>query len=244
VALVRKWKSGRGRPARTNAVPGENRLTSDLLEPRNAAASRWLVVFALGYGLLHHVGAVLSPLGSVGVTRWADWAEMGVPYAVLLPAAAALVTGGASRWVWAVYLVGAITYAEGAGIHLAANSIGNVDPGTAVHLWDEVIGHYAWYTGVVLVVVALASTFARQAPAGKIGPYALAALVGITHATNSLEGGTVVFGVLAAAVLGGWGWVTRAGLGRLLLVAYALALLLLAGYGSWHGGFPQPSGLP
>lgn len=50
-------------------------------EPRDTAASRWLVVFALAYGLLHHVGAVMSSLGSVGVTRWADWAEMCVPEA-------------------------------------------------------------------------------------------------------------------------------------------------------------------
>lgn len=215
-----------------------------LPEPRNAAASRWLVVFAVAYGLLHHVGAVVSPLGAVGVTRWADWAEMGVPYAVLSAAAAALATGGAGRRAWLVFLVGAITYAEGAGIHLAANSIGNVDPGPAVHLWDEVVGHYAWFAGAALVVAALASVFARQEPPGTIGPYLLAALVGLTHATNSLEGGTAVFGLLVAAVFAGVGWVTRAGLGRLLLVGYAPALLLLAGYGVRHGGFPQPSQLP
>ena len=73
--------------------------------------------------------------------------------------------------------------------------------------------------------------------------YPLALLVGITHATNSLEGGTAVFGLVVAVLGCGWGWVTRARLGRLLLVAYAPALLIVAGYGLWHGGFPQPSEL-
>jgi hypothetical protein len=208
---------------------------------KTRTASRWLSVFALAYGLLHHVGAVVSPLGTVGVTRWADWAEMCVPYAVLLTAAAALVAGGADRRAWVVYLVGAITYAEGAGIHLAANSIANVDPGAAAHLWDEQVGHYLWYAGVALVITALALAFARRPLPGRFGPYLLAALVGLTHATNSLEGGTAFFGALVAVLFCAWGWVTRAGLGRLLLVAYSLALLVLAGYGLWHGGFPQPS---
>lgn len=36
-------------------------------------------------------------------------------------------------------------YASGHGIHLAANSIGNVSPGPTARLWDEVVGHCVWY---------------------------------------------------------------------------------------------------
>jgi hypothetical protein len=169
---------------------------------------------------------------------------MCVPYAVLMSAAAALASGAVGRRVWVVFLVGAITYAEGAGIHLAANSVGNVDPGRAAHFWDEVVGHYAWYLGVALVVAALAAAFARQAAPYRISADVLAVLVGVTHATNSLEGGTAVFGMLVAGIFCGWGWLTRAGLGRLLLVAYSVGLVVLVGYGIWQGGFPQPSQLP
>ncbi|MGW4465428.1 hypothetical protein [Micromonospora sp. NPDC004704] len=218
--------------------PGEDQT------PRAPAPARQaLVVFALAYGLLHHLGGALGGLGTVGPTRWADWAELLVPYAVLVPAAVALAAGGARRTVWAVYLVGALVYAEGKGVHVAANSIGNVAPGPASHLWDEVVGHYLWYAGAALVLGALAATFARSAPPHGIGGYLLALLVGLTHATNSLEGGTAVFGLVVAIVGCGWGWSTRAGLGRLLLVAYAPAVLVLVGYGLWHGGFPQPSEL-
>lgn len=204
---------------------------------------RSLAVVALAYGLLHHLGTGLGRLGTVGPTRWADWAELLVPYAVLLPAAVALVAGGASRTVWGVYLVGALSYAEGKGIHLAANSIGNVAPGPAAHLWDEVVGHYLWYAGAALVLAALAATFARYDPPRGVGPYLPALLVGVTHGTNSLEGGTAAFGIVVALVGCGWGWATRAQLGRLLLVACVPALLLLVGYGLRHGGFPQPSEL-
>jgi hypothetical protein len=90
---------------------------------------------------------------------------------VLLPAAAALASSAANRRVWTVYLVGVITYVEGAGIHLAANSIGNVEPGRAAHLWDEVVGHYAWSLGAALIVAALAAAFARQPASHKISAY-------------------------------------------------------------------------
>jgi hypothetical protein len=211
----------------------------------SAVRVRWpLAAVGLGYAVLHHVGVALAPLGSVGPTRWADWVDLATPYAVLLPAAAALARARASRRAWALYLVGAVTYADGHGIHLSANSVGNVAPGQPAHLWDEVVGHYLWYAGISVVFAALAIVLARQhGPAG-VGGYALAALVGVTHATNSLEGGTVVFGIVTAAVFAAWGWATRATLGRLLLVAYVTALLLLASYGLWQGGFPQPSELP
>jgi hypothetical protein len=202
-----------------------------------------LAAVALGYGVFHHVGAALAPLGSVGLTRWADWVDLATPYAVLVPAAAALAAGRAGRRLWVVFLVGAVAYTDGHGVHLAANSIGNQAPGQAAHLWDEVVGHYLWYAGAAVMFAALAAAFARYPRPAGAGCYALAVLVGVTHATNSLEGGTAVFGIVVAAAFTGWGWATRAGLGRLLLVAYLPALLILAGYGLWHGGFPQPSEL-
>lgn len=210
---------------------------------RAAAGEPWLAASAIAYVLLHHAGGALASLGSVGVTRWADWIDLSTPYAVLLPAAVALARARAGRRLWSLYLVGALTYTEGHGIHLAANSVGNADPGRTAHLWDEVVGHYLWYAGTALVFAALAAAFARYDPPGNVGAYALAVLVGFTHATNSLEGGTAVFGMVTAAGFAGWGWTARARLGRLLAVAYVPALLVLAGYGLWHGGFPQPSGL-
>ncbi|TDE33671.1 hypothetical protein [Actinomadura sp. 6K520] len=189
-------------------------------------ARRWLAACALAYGLTHHIGFGLAWLGMVGDTRWADWADVLTPYAVLLTAAAALHAGRADHRGWALYLVGAITYVEGHGIHLAANSVGNDTPGIAVvHLWDEVAGHYIWYAGTALVVAALAL------------------VVAVTWTTNSLEGGTAVMGLLVAAAFTAWGLRTRHDLGGVLIPAFAPAFVALTAYGVWQRGFPQPTEL-
>ncbi|MFC7728190.1 hypothetical protein [Actinomadura keratinilytica] len=119
--------------------------TAPTTGPAYAHPAFWLTATAVTYALTHHVGVAMAWLGTIGPTRWADWIDLLTPYAVLLPAAAALHTGGADRRAWALYLTGALTYVEGHGIHLAANSVGNHTPNAAAHLWDEVVGHYIWY---------------------------------------------------------------------------------------------------
>jgi hypothetical protein len=212
-------------------------------EPVGAPYLLWLAVMAIAYGLTHHIGFGLARLGTVGETRWADWIDILTPYVVLLPAAAALRAGGAGRRAWVLYLIGAFTYVEGHGVHLSANSVGNVEPSDVVHLWDEVVGHYLWYGGLILVVAALAVVLAARPPVSGPVPVVLALLTGVTFTTNSLEGGTALLGIGAAAGFGVWGWATRDRLGRLLLPAFVPALITLAGYGIWHRGFPQPSDL-
>lgn len=207
-------------------------------------AAGWLAVTATAYVLLHHVGTALGWLGGIGLTRWADWVDLFTPYAVVLSAGIGLARSHRlGAWVWGVYAVGAVTYVEGHGIHLAANSIGNIAPGPAAHFWDETAGHYLWYAGWTLILTALTAAFAhRPAPRGRL-PYALATALGVTAATNALEGGTAVLGLLSALAFVATGWITRRGTGRLLLLAYGLTLLILIGYGCWHRGFPQPSQL-
>ena len=190
--------------------------------------------------MFHHVGVLLKGFGDVGVTGVADWVDLLTPYLVLLPAAMALWRNGSGpRW-WAVFAIGAVTYVEGHGIHLAANSIANAAPGPAAHLWDEVVGHYVWYAGAALVAACLIRVLADNPLRATTPAYALAVLVGTTHATNALEGGTAVFGLVVALAL-----VIGALRSRLphVLLAYGIALIVLAGYGLWQRGFPQPSEL-
>lgn len=202
-----------------------------------------LAATAAAYGCLHHLGSLGSGLGAVGPTRWTDWLDLVTPYAVLVPAAVALVAAGARAGVLLVFLVGAVAYTDGHGIHLAANSVGNVAPGDAAHLWDEVVGHYLWQAGWFVVLTALTACFARRPPARGPVPHLLALLVGVTIGTNALEGGTVPLALAAAVAFGVAGWRTRGGLGRLLLVAFLPAGAVILGYGLLHGGFPQPSEL-
>lgn len=190
-------------------------------EPLSTAQARAFAVTMLAYGVLHHVGTLPSSFEMMGSTRWTDWLDVLTPYAVLLPAAVTLLSAGAWLRRWAVYLVGAVMYADGHGIHLAANSIGRTAPGPAVHLWDEVVGHYVWYAGWILVLAALTAVLARRALPHGAFPHAVALLVGTTTATNALEGGTVALMLTSGAVFLVVGWRTRLCLGRLLIVAYA-----------------------
>ncbi|WP_203711940.1 hypothetical protein [Asanoa siamensis] len=203
----------------------------------------WLAGAAIAYSVVHHVGSGLAGLGPVGSssTRWADWVDVATPYAFLLPAAVALRrVGGVAARTWLVYLVGAITYVEGHGVHLSANSINNAAPTAAAHLWDEVVGHYLWFTGAMLVWAALATGFARHRPAGGPFPALLALAVGVTVATNALEGGTALLGLAAAAAFAVRGWLTRDRLGRLILIAFVPATLIIIAWGVRNRVFPNP----
>ena len=201
----------------------------------------WLTVTAGAYALLHHIGSLPDGLGHPpgSATRWVDWLDLLVPYLVLMPALAALTTAGAavSRTMWLLFAVGAVAYASGHGIHLAANSVVNavadsVGPTPAAvadtaHLWDERVGHLVWYAGAALVMAALALVLLQRPPVRAWWPYALALAVGVTWATNAVGGGIALLGFGAAVTFVAVGWKQRATQGRLLAVAFAPAVVLI-----------------
>lgn len=198
-----------------------------------------LAAFAVAVVLGHHTGVLFEPLGEVGTTRWADWIDLAVPYAVVGLAAAFLAAVGADRRAWIVFAAGALAYTQGQGIHLAANSIANIDPGDTAHLWDEVVGHYVWYGGLAVVVAALAlAADRRRLPANPVRS-PLAALFGFTVFTNSVEGGTPLLGIVTALGFVVWGLRRRGRLAWLLVPAYGVALAGLVGWGAYWRGWPQ-----
>lgn len=193
-----------------------------------------LAATAAAYALCHHVGSLPNGLGTAGETRRADWIDLLTPYLVLLPAAAALAAAGVGARRWAAFAVGALLYAQGHGIHLAANSVGNVEPSPVVHLWDEVVGHAVWYAGVAVVAMVLATAMRdRPLPGGRgrlAAAAALAVAVGGTWATNAAGGGLAVPAVAVAGGLTWYGWRHRRSLAALLAVGFGPAGLGLLGY--------------
>ena len=209
-----------------------------------SATSRWLVAFGVAIVVGQHLGALPGGLGSAGgATLWVDWIDLLTPYAVVGTALAALASAGTTPRGWLLAGVGAIAYVQGHGLHLAANSIGNARGDAApVHLWDEVMGHWVWYAGLALLLVALVPAARDAGVRAPVLGLLLAAGVGSTWATNALEGGTAVASLAVAVGLSVWGWRLRAhGTGRLLLAAFLLAVLVLGGWGLLQGGFPAPS---
>ena len=216
-------------------------------ERHGRAFGGWLLVLAVGYVVLHHGGTIFADLGDVGDTdtRWADWIDLLTPYVVTGAAGGALRGAGASRGTWALFWFGTVMYTQGHGIHLAANSVNNALPGSTepAYLWDEHVGHYLWYVGFYLVVVALALALADRRPRGGLTAHLLALAVGFTNFTNSIEGQTALLGIAAAVFFSVWGLLTRDGMGRLLLTAFGFSGLLFLAFGLWQGGFPEFSEL-
>lgn len=190
----------------------------------SAMYSRWLAITALSYAVVHHLGLLPEGLGEgPDHTRWADWLDLLVPWAVLVPAAFTMRDAPATQRAWLWFGAGSVLYVMGHGIHLAANSIGNAYPSDTAHLWDEVVGHAIWYAGVALILYALALTMLGRPRPGPIG-YVLAVAAGVTWATNMLDGGPWFLGLLVAVAACAFGWVRRAELGVVLLVGFAPAI--------------------
>lgn len=215
---------------------------------------RWLGWFALAVIIGMQAGTVFKPLGTVGETRVADWVDLLTPFAILGCAAMVLVRAQATRGQWALLGVGGITFTLGHGLHLAANSISNVaDKVVAkapiVHLWDEVVSHYIWYTGLFLVMAAMAWALRPQEFRVGAVDVVVALLVAVTLVNTYIEGGAPWLGLafLAAGAVCGVLW-RPAAVSRLLLVVGGAGLVLLIGWGVYWlvadgSTFPQFSEL-
>jgi len=198
---------------------------------------RWLGWFALAVIIGMQAGTVFKPLGSVGETRVADWVDLLTPYAILGCAAMVLLRAWATRGQWVLLGVGGITFTLGHGLHLAANSISNVADqvvagASIVHLWDEVVSHWIWYTGLFLVMAAVAWALRDQELAVGAPDMVVAMLVAVTLVNTYIEGATPWLGLifLAAGLIAGLMW-RPATVSRLLLVVGGAGLVLLIGWG-------------
>lgn len=200
---------------------------------------RWLGWFALAVIIGMQAGTVFKPLGTVGETRVADWVDLLTPFAILGCAAMVLMRAGATRGQWVLLGVAGITFTLGHGLHLAANSISNVADtvvakASIVHLWDEVVSHYIWYTGLFLVMAGMA--WALRDQEFRVGgvDVLVALLVAVTLVNTYIEGGVPWLGLtfLGAAVIGGVLW-RPAAVSRLLLVVGGVGLVLLIGWGGY-----------
>ncbi len=195
-----------------------------------------LVLTAVAYNVCHHLGSLPEGLGEAGRgTRVGDWLDLVVPFLVLVPALLAVMADRPSRAICLWFAFGSWLYVSGHGIHLAANSIWNADPSQTANLWDEFVGHWVWYAGVVVVAAVLARTMkSRPRPRHPV-PWLLALASGLTWATNAVGGELTVGGIVVAAAAAVWGWRHREGEGALMAVAGAAAVLLLVP--AWASGW-------
>lgn len=221
-----------------------------------------LFLFAFAFAFFFLVPPLLSqPFPGYPHMHWADVLDLLTPL-VLIPLYWLLFTDAGrtlrGRTVTIVFLVLASLWVEGQGMHLAANSIGNLLGGGGgaiaglVHFYDEVLSHYMWHAAVIGLSLLLLLEGARDPATSRPGwewlvPAGL--LYGITCFLAFVEGATVPMG-LPAVVLIVVGLVVilrdrirTHNLVGFFFVGYSVTLLLLAVWGIAWKGFPELSEL-
>lgn len=163
-----------------------------------------------------------------------------------------------------ILAAGFISYVEGHGLHLSANSIARLlqemkdtDLFRAVYLYDEIISHYIWIVGLFLVssgLILIASNLSFKPPVRRSLIFlCLGALFyGLTFMAEAVEGQTVIFAFPAAVVNFLVSLVLclkRKREGRVnpillfFFLAYLLSVILFSIWGISRAGFPQFSEL-
>lgn len=223
--------------------------------------STLLLAFSLAFALLILTPSLMRfPLPFFPLLELGDVTDILTPF-VIVPLGWMLFRNSSrspvGRRMTIVFLLFAVVWVQGQGIHLAANSIGHLlkdSPGTdgyaLTHFFDEVLGHYLWHTGIVGMSGLLIwrhwhpSFDAIRTPdiavAGLGG-----AIYGATFFIITVEAATVQLGLPFAAIAlltvlaKARGRLARQPVLCFFATAYAITILLLIVWGLIWGGFPE-----
>ncbi len=204
---------------------------------------RWFLGFALAVFVFHQVPAFAGHTAGDAIDLLTPWAVAGA-------SAGLIVALGAPRGAVLLALAAGLLYAQGQGIHLAANSIHNEGPVGRVeevtYFWDERFSHIEVLLGWIGLVAAFClAERTYSGPAARTRVLAAAAvLLGWTFFTSTVEGQTWPMELAAAVLFAAWAARARgAPASRPLLHAAAAALaigaLLIGVWAIWHGGVPE-----
>lgn len=238
----------------------------------------WLFLYGAFLAFFHLLPPFLTPF-FLWPLSWGDTLDFLTPFAVIAFAyglysrlnkisrsSSSADSSGRSLNILAkvILAVGFLSYVEGHGLHLSANSIARLLQGKegtdlyyATYLFDEVISHSIWIVGLYLISLGLIllawrlpfQPFIRKSTlllsAGAI-------LYGFTYTLEAIEGQTVIF-AFPAAILGFLFALilytrrkrenSRNPLLLFFIGAYFLSLLLFLYWGISQSGFPQFSEL-
>lgn len=218
-----------------------------------------ILAFSLCFAFFILAPAFLGqPFSRFDLMHRADILDIFTPL-VLIPLYWLLLTDFARRrrnplLVFAFVVLAAL-WTEGQGMHLSANSIGNLlgkgttDVYALVHFYDEVLSHYLWHVSIVGLSVVLVMSRADGLVASvtvkwsMIIPAAIA--YGFTYFAAINEGGTVPFGLPAAIVILVVLPLTRRrdlrsrNLTAFFFVGYLVSVLFFAGWYAYWRAFPE-----
>ena len=206
-----------------------------------------------------------APFPFYPLVSWQDVIDLASPI-VLIPIYWAMYRRASNRAATKgsdlMFLVLAVIWAVGHGMHLAANSIHNLADSSARHggldirgsdlyrliyFFDEHVGHDVWYVGILGLAAALLRREA-QAPAGIATAWGAAAVAGVIYGFTCfcifVEGQAVSLGLPFAAIVTAYTLRVRRALPQrplaaFLGIAFLIALALFLGWGLYWKGFPQ-----
>ena len=220
---------------------------------------RLILLFAVCFAFFMLAPPFLGyPFPLYPLMDWADVFDILTPL-VLIPLYWLLFTDAdrtdRPRRLDVAFLVFASLWTLGHGMHLSANSIGNLlGPGDTpvhelVHFYDEAMSHTLWHIAIVgLSVLLLIPPRTRTVEPG-LAPWPLivvsALLYGFTYFAVIVEGGTVPFGILAAILIvfvllvEARPRIRNNSLAAFFFAGYVLALILFGLWYAYWGGFPE-----
>ena len=161
-----------------------------------------------------------------------------------------------TQWEITAFLILAVLWVMGQGMHLGANSIGhlmeemrNSDAYALTHFYDEVLSHTLWHAGIVgLSMLLLYRQWRNPFPekAGTSGLTSVAgAIYGATFFGVIVEAGTTPLGIPFLVIVGLFGlvagrqqWKSQPIL-AFFLVSSLVSLVLFAAWAIYWGGLPQ-----
>lgn len=236
------------------------RKTCHVLIKSMPRIDRLIVLFAVLFAVMLFAPALVSAqLSPYPLLKYGDVIDLLTPF-VLMPLYWLLFRVDVRFAVTAreivVFVLIAALWAQGQGMHLAANSIGHLLKGmetseayALTHFYDEVLSHVLWHLAIIgMVVLMLWRQWRyplRDMHASVVALLVAALIYGFTTFVTTVEAGTVLIGLpfsIAVVAFGAW-----RGRGRWreqpLLVffaaSYLLALVLLVAWGVYWRGFPQ-----
>lgn len=214
---------------------------------------------ALAAGPAPRLGDVVDMLTPFVLIPWYYWLYRSAEDWAFEPASGPLT---------ALFMVAAILFIYGQGMHLAANSISHflgdvpgADAYAITYFYDEVFSHYLWHLGALGFAGVLLWRHYQPVKKGvnmwHIGGQqrrllgVAAALYGLTVALAAIEGQTVLLdlpaAILIAVLFGLFWWRQRhlpgAPVFSFLGMGYIATAVVLAGWGLYWSGFPQFSDL-
>ena len=155
-----------------------------------------------------------------------------------------------------VFLVFAVLWVQGQGMHLVANSIGHLTQtysGSEIeqltHFYDEILSHYIWHFGLVglsalLIYRHWQNPFLKQR-SGLRFEITAGIIHGFNYFIDIVESGTTVLGVPFAVgvviftLIWGRQHLRQQPILVFFFVSYSIACLFFLGWGLYWGGLPE-----